>query len=40
MAEQDTSENRDDDRNEELEESPVPNPETSGGDPRDDPEAD
>jgi hypothetical protein len=31
---------RDDDRNEELDESPVPDPERSDGDAADDPEAD
>jgi hypothetical protein len=40
MAEQDTSEPRDDDRNDELEESPVPDPETTNGDANDDPGAD
>jgi hypothetical protein len=40
MAEQDTSANRDDDRNDELEESPVPDPEATEGDADDDPEAD
>jgi hypothetical protein len=40
MAEQDTSENRADDRNEDLEESPVPDPEATEGDARDDPQAD
>ena len=44
MAEQDTSgnrpDNRDDDRNEELEESPVPDPEATNGDADDDPGAD
>jgi hypothetical protein len=40
MAEQDTSEPRDDDRNDELEESPVPDPESTNGDADDDPGAD
>jgi len=40
MAEQDTSANRADDRNEELEESPVPDPDTTEGDADDDPGAD
>jgi hypothetical protein len=40
MADQDTSEPQDDDRNEELEESPVPNPEATNGDAEDDPGAD
>jgi hypothetical protein len=40
MAEQDTSHPRDDDRNEELEESPVPDPEATDGDADDDPGAD
>jgi hypothetical protein len=40
MAEQDTSEPREDDRNDELEESPVPDPETTNGDANDDPGAD
>jgi hypothetical protein len=40
MAEQDTSANRDDDRNDELEESPVPDPEATDGDAADDPQAD
>jgi hypothetical protein len=39
MAEQDTSHPRDDDRNDEVEESPAPDPE-EGGDADDDPEAD
>jgi hypothetical protein len=39
MSEQNTSE-RDDDRNEELDESPVPDPETTQGDADDDPGAD
>jgi hypothetical protein len=40
MAAQDTSENRDDDRNEELDESPVPDPEAKDTDAGDDPQAD
>jgi hypothetical protein len=40
MAEQDTSENREDDRNDELKESPVPDPEATDGDADDDPGAD
>jgi hypothetical protein len=40
MAEQDTSANRDDDRNDDLDESPVPDPEATEGDADDDPEAD
>jgi hypothetical protein len=40
MAEQDTSEPREDDRNDELEESPVPDPEANEGDAGDDPGAD
>jgi hypothetical protein len=40
MAEQDTSEIRGDDRNEEVEESPVPDPEETDGDVNDVPEAD
>jgi hypothetical protein len=39
MSEQDREQPREDDRNEELDESPVPDPE-EGGDARDDPEAD
>jgi hypothetical protein len=39
MADQDTSE-REDDRNEELDESPVPDPEKTEGDADDDPGAD
>ena len=39
MPEQDTF-GREDDRNEELDESPVPDPETTEGDSDDDPEAD
>ena len=47
MAEQDTSappvsqrDSRDDDRNDETGESPVPDPEATDGDAADDPEAD
>jgi hypothetical protein len=40
MAEQDTSAPREDDRNEEVDESPVPNPEATDGDAEDDPQAD
>jgi hypothetical protein len=40
MADQDTSHPREDDRNEELEESPVPDPEATDGDADDDPGAD
>jgi hypothetical protein len=40
MAEQDTSAIRDDDRNEEAEESPIPDPEATDGDAADVPEAD
>jgi hypothetical protein len=40
MAEQDTSVPRDDDRNDEVEESPVPDPEATPGDADDDPGAD
>ncbi|HEX6490125.1 MAG TPA: hypothetical protein VF002_01980 [Gaiellaceae bacterium] len=40
MAEQDTSRPRDDDRNDELEESPVPDPEAKNTDAADDPQAD
>jgi hypothetical protein len=39
MSNQDTEQPREDDRNEELDESPVPNPE-DGGDAEDVPEAD
>jgi hypothetical protein len=39
MSEQDTFE-RDDDRNEEIDESPVPDPEATEGDADDDPGAD
>jgi hypothetical protein len=40
MTEQDKAHPRDDDRNEELEESPVPDPEEQQGDADDVPEAD
>jgi hypothetical protein len=40
MADQDTSGIRDDDRNDELDESPVPDPEATDGDADDDPQAD
>jgi len=40
MAEQDTSALREDDRNDELDESPVPDPEATQGDADDDPGAD
>jgi hypothetical protein len=40
MAEQDTSAPREDDRNDELDESPVPDPEATQGDADDDPGAD
>jgi hypothetical protein len=40
MEEQDTSGNRDDDRNVELDESPVPDPEANEGDADEDPGAD
>jgi hypothetical protein len=40
MADQDTSHPREDDRNDELEESPVPDPEATEGDADDDPGAD
>jgi hypothetical protein len=40
MAEQDTSAPRDDDRNDELDESPIPDPEATEGDADDDPGAD
>jgi hypothetical protein len=39
MSEQDTSHPREDDRNEELDDSPAPDPE-AGGDAQDDPQAD
>jgi hypothetical protein len=40
MPEQNMEAPREDDRNEELEESPVPDPEETDGDAEDDPEAD
>ncbi|MFL5921718.1 MAG: hypothetical protein ACJ75Q_02730 [Gaiellaceae bacterium] len=40
MAEQDTSHPRDDDRNEELDDSPAPDPEEGETSPADDPQAD
>jgi hypothetical protein len=40
MTTQDMEPSREDDRNEELEESPVPDPEENQGDAEDDPEAD
>jgi hypothetical protein len=40
MSEQDKPDPRDDDRNEELDESPVPDPEEDPGDAEDVPEAD
>jgi hypothetical protein len=40
MSAQDTELPREDDRNDELDESPVPDPEEQQGDARDDPEAD
>jgi hypothetical protein len=40
MEEQNTSHPRDDDRNEELEDSPAPDPEDGEPDAEDDPEAD
>ena len=40
MSDQDTQEQREDDRNEELEGSPVPDPEEEQGDAEDVPEAD
>ena len=40
MEEQDTSHPRDDDRNEELEESPAPDPEEGDTNTEDDPQAD
>jgi hypothetical protein len=40
MTEQNMEAPREDDRNDELEESPVPDPEETGGDAEDDPEAD
>jgi hypothetical protein len=40
MEDQDTSLPRDDDRNEELDDSPAPDPEEGGSDAQDDPGAD
>jgi hypothetical protein len=40
MSEQDTSHPREDDRNDELDESPVPDPESKDTDADDDPQAD
>jgi hypothetical protein len=40
MEDQDTSLPRDDDRNEELDDSPVPDPEEGESDAQDDPQAD
>jgi hypothetical protein len=40
MFEQDMEVPRDDDRNDELEQSPVPDPDETDGDAEDDPEAD
>jgi hypothetical protein len=40
MSTQDTKEPREDDRNEELDESPVPDPTEDQGDAEDDPQAD
>jgi len=40
MSTQDTEQPREDDRNEELGESPVPDPEEEQGDAEDDPQAD
>jgi hypothetical protein len=40
MSTQDTEPEREDNRNEELDESPVPDPEEEQGDAEDDPEAD
>jgi hypothetical protein len=40
MDEEDTQQPRDDDRNEEVEGSPAPDPEEDRGDARDDPQAD
>jgi hypothetical protein len=40
MAEQDTEQPRDDDRNEELDQSPVPDPEEKETSAEDDPQAD
>jgi hypothetical protein len=40
MDEKDMQHPREDDRNDELDESPVPDPEATNGDAEDDPEAD
>jgi hypothetical protein len=40
MTDQDTEAQREDDRNDELDESPVPDPEENQGDAEDDPQAD
>jgi len=40
MEEQNTSHPREDDRNDELDEPPAPDPEETGNDAEDDPEAD
>jgi hypothetical protein len=40
MTDQDTEAQRKDDRNDELDESPVPDPEENQGDAEDDPQAD
>jgi hypothetical protein len=40
MEEQDTSQPREDDRNEELDDAPAPDPESGESDPQDDPQAD
>jgi hypothetical protein len=40
MSEQDMEHPREDDRNDELDESPVPDPTANDGDSEDDPEAD
>jgi hypothetical protein len=40
MTDQDTQHPREDDRNDELDESPAPDPEENGGDAEDDPGAD
>jgi hypothetical protein len=40
MADQNTSHPREDDRNDEVDESPVPDPEKTDGDAEDDPGAD
>jgi hypothetical protein len=40
MEQQDTSQPREDDRNDELDDSPAPDPESGESDSQDDPEAD